>query len=217
MPRSARLAFDQGFYHVFNRGVNKTPIFLEDADYQTFLTRLEELRMKLGYDHSIYTYILMPNHFHLLLQTRKIPLAKIMTSLTTSYSMRFNKKHRRIGTLFQNRFKSKLCATDSYFLGGSRYILLNPIHTGFAKTLEDYPWSSYHELIDSSRYNIVDQNDISRLIGNTARERQVYLDFLRDGIILGNQETEYGFEREIAGSALFSSLTYKKFIRRRKR
>ena len=108
MPRSARIAFAQGFYHVFNRGVNKEPIFLEEADYHTFLKRLVALRTSLGYDHSIYTYILMPNHFHLLLQTRKTPLAKIMTSLATSYSMRFNKNHDRVGTLFQNRFKSKL-------------------------------------------------------------------------------------------------------------
>lgn len=216
MPRTARIAFNQGFYHVFNRGVNKEPIFLEEADYHTFLKRLEELHTKLAFDHSIYTYILLPNHFHLLLQTRKTPLSKIMTSLTTSYSMRFNKRHDRVGTLFQNRFKSKLCHTDSYFLGGSRYILLNAIHAGLAAFLEDYPWSSFHEIYGTSRYRIIDQKDISRLIGSSEKSKETYRKFLLEGIMLGDQESEYGFEREVAGPALFLSLAHKKFMRRRR-
>lgn len=214
MPRTARIAFNQGFYHVFNRGINKTPIFLDPDDYHTFLTRLEALATKLGYDHSIYAYILMPNHFHLLIQTRKTPLAKIMTSLLTSYSMRFNKKHERVGILFQNRFKSKLCDTNSYFSGGSRYILLNAVHAGLASSLESYPYSSYHEMFSTSRYRIIDQTDINRLIGNTVKSKKAYHQFLLDGIKLGDQESEYGFDREIAGPPLFFRRAQKKFIRR---
>ncbi len=216
MPRTARIAFDQGFYHVYNRGVNKAPIFSEPGDYHLFLSRLEALTLKLGYDHSVYAYILMPNHFHLLLQTRITPLAKIMTSLLTSYSMRYNKQYDRVGTLFQNRYKSKLCDTDSYFLGGSRYILLNAIHAGLASSLSAYPYSSYHELFGMSRYRIIDQNDINRLIGNTVKTKEAYRKFLLDGIKLNDQENEYGFSREIEGPPLFFRRAQKKFIWRKK-
>lgn len=139
-----------------------------------------------------------------------------MTSLTTSYAMRFNKQNGRVGTLFQNRFKSKLCDTDSYFLGGSRYILLNAIHAGLARSLEEYPWSSYHELFGTGHYQIIDQEDISRLAEKTFKDREAYKKFLLDGIKLDQEKSEYGFEREVSGPALFSTFAHKKFIRRRK-
>lgn len=210
MPRSSRITLSGGFYHVFNRGVNKEPICIDQTDYDTFLRRLEALRTMLQYDHSIYAYILMPNHFHLLLQTRKTPLAKIMTSLLTSYSMRFNRRHHRIGVVFQNRFRSKICDTDSYFLGGARYIMLNAIHAGLAKSLEEYPWSSYKEIFDTSPYQIIDQNEVERLIGESVQNKKHFREFLVDGIKLENLESEYGFDREIDGPALFASLTRKK-------
>lgn len=215
MPRSARITFNQGFYHVFNRGTNKQPIFLSDEDYHTFLKRLEALHTKLNYDHVVYAYTLMPNHFHLLLQTRKTPLAKIMTSLSTSYAMRFNKAHARVGTVFQNRFKSKLCDSESYFLVGSRYILLNSIHSGLVKCLEDYPWSSFQELFGSSRYHIVDQVEVVRLTGESGKSKQAYYQFLLEGIKLGDMEADFGFDRDVAGSPLFNSLAQKKFFRRK--
>ena len=217
MPRSARIAFDEGLYHVLNRGVNKQPIFLSDEDYHTFLKRLEALHTKLGYDHIVYAYMLMPNHFHILLQTRKIPLAKIMTSLLTSYAMRFNKANERVGVVFQNRFKSKLCDSESYFLTGSRYILLNAIHAGLSTRLEDYPWSSFQELFGASQYHIIDQGEVIRLTGESGKSKDAYYQFLLDGIKLGDMETEYGFDRETEGSALFNSLAQKKFFRRKKK
>lgn len=71
MPRIARVAFENGFFHVFNRGIAKQPIFFEKEDYQKFLQKLSDLKNKKHYDHIIYAYVLMPNHFHLLLQTKK--------------------------------------------------------------------------------------------------------------------------------------------------
>src|SRR4030042_3814693 len=154
MPRMPRLAYENAFYHIFNRGVPKQPIFLSDKDYDYFLRRLESLVKKKHYDHTVYAYVLMPNHFHLLIGTKKTPLAKVMTSLLTSYSMYFKREYKRVGPLFQNRFKSKLCEKDSYFLGASRYIMLNPIAARLAKQIEDYPWSSFQELFGTSPYAI---------------------------------------------------------------
>lgn len=217
MPRGPRIAYEQAFYHVYNRGVARLPIFQNASDYRRFLKRLVELKTKKGFDHSIYAYVLMPNHFHLLIQTRKTPISKVMTSLTTSYSMYFNKTYHRIGPLFQNRFKSKLCDKDAYFLGASRYILLNPIEAGLAKRLEDYPWSSYQELFGGFDMTIVDREDVSLLIGTTQKEKEKYRSFLLDGIKNLKEVTlEYTLDREIEGSPLFQSLSQKKYLRRQR-
>ncbi|MEK7544240.1 MAG: transposase [Patescibacteria group bacterium] len=216
MPRGPRISYEQAFYHVYNRGVARQPIFQDANDYQKFLKRLVELKTKKGFDHSIYAYVLMPNHFHLLIQTRKIPISKIMTSLTTSYSMYFNKVYHRVGPLFQNRFKSKLCDKDAYFLGASRYILLNPIEAGLAKSLEDYLWSSYQELFGELDVTIIDRDEVSRLIGTTQKEKDGYRSFLLDGIkSLKEISNDYTLDREIEGSPLFQSLSQKKYLRRK--
>jgi len=89
MPRGARISFENAFFHIFNRGLNKQKIFIDNQDYVTFLKRLVILKKDKEFDHSIYAYVLMPNHFHLLIQTRKNSISQIMTSLLTSYSMYF--------------------------------------------------------------------------------------------------------------------------------
>ena len=114
MPRGPRFVFQNAFYHVFNRGVNKQDIFLSDEDYLFFIKKLKDLKKK--YDHSIYAFCLMPNHFHISIQTRKTSISKIMASLITSYSMYFNRTHKHFGSVFQNRFKSILIENNSYFL-----------------------------------------------------------------------------------------------------
>lgn len=216
MPRGPRISYEQAFYHVYNRGVARLPIFQDASDYRKFLKRLVELKTKKGFDHSIYAYVLMPNHFHLLVQTRKTPISKIMTSLATSYSMYFNKTYHRVGPLFQNRFKSKLCNKDAYFLGASRYILLNPLEAGLAKQLEDYLWSSYQELFGGLDVTIIDREEVSLLIGTTQNEKEKYRSFLLDGIKNLKEITgEYRLDREIEGSPLFQSLSQKKYLRRK--
>lgn len=220
MPRGPRISFENAFFHVYNRGINRQKIFLEEDDYIKFLKRLEELKTKNCYDHSIYTYILMPNHFHLLIQAKKDSVSKIMTSLLTSYSMYFNRKYRRVGTLFQNRFKSKLCDKDSYFLGASRYIHLNPIKDGLVKDLSDYPWTSYREVFGNSPFKIVDSIEVMRLIGESEQDKKHYLKFLLSGIDnLEDLSSEYSFDREveIEGDPRFTTLSQKKYLRRRKK
>lgn len=218
MPRGPRIVFEQAFFHVFNRGVAKQPIFLDEQDYRHFLRRLQKLKSEKRFDHEIYAYVLMPNHFHLLLQTKKTPLAKIMTSLLTSYSMYFNRKYQRVGPLFQNRFKSKLCDRDSYFLGASRYIHLNPIEAGIATSLDEYPWSSYQEIFSNGGASIIHQDEILRLIGTSPVDLEGYRQFLMDGIAqLESLRSEYTFDRDIEGQPKFNVLSQKKYLRRRAR
>lgn len=216
MPRGPRIAFENAFFHIFDRGIAKQKIFLEDSDYEKFLKRLAELKNKNHFDHAIFSYVLMPNHFHLLIQTRKTPIAKIMTSLLTSYSMYFNKKYKRVGTLFQNRFKSKLCDKDSYFLGASRYIHLNPVEAGLTYHPKDYIWSSYQELFGESKYNILDRQEVTRLIGETIEDKKRYHQFLLDGIKdLIDLKRNYDFNKDIEGVPRFNTLSQKKYLRRK--
>lgn len=215
MSRPSRIVFENAFYHVFDRGVAQQKIFLDDTDYIKFLRRLEELKAKNQFDHSIYAYILMPTHFHLLLQTRKVPISKIMTSLLTSYSMYFNRKYKRVGTLFQNRFKSKLCDKDSYFLGASRYILLNPLEAGLVSDIKDYPWSSYHEIFGNATFSLIDQVEVTRLIGRSREDRERYFHFLLEGAgRINDLKEEFGFDKDIEGSPRFYTISQKKYLRR---
>lgn len=217
MPRGPRIHFENAFYHVFNRGVAKQKIFLGDRDYIKFLKGLDRLKTKKRFDHSIYSYVLMPTHFHLLIQTRKVPISKIMASLLTSYSMYFNKKNGRVGVVFQNRFKSKLCDKDSYFLGASRYIHLNPIEAGLCRNLEDYPWSSYQEMYGNSPFKIIDLKEVKRLIGESLGAKTNYQRFLLKGIEnIDELKNDYGFERDIEGKPAFNTLSQKKYLRRKK-
>jgi putative transposase len=218
MPRGPRIAFENAFYHVFNRGLAKQEIFVDEHDYRKFLTVLEKLPEAKEYDHRIYAYVLMPNHFHLLIQTKKTPLSKILSSLATSYSMYFNRKYKRVGPLFQNRFKSKICQKDSYFLGASRYIHLNPVEAELVKNLKYYPWSSFQELYGKKEFSVLDKDSIDFLIGTTDKELKSYYDFLLDGIErLKDLKKDYSFEREIEGDAVFNHISQIKYLRRKRK
>ena len=216
MPRGVRISFENAFFHIFNRGLNKQKIYIDNQDYVTFLKRLVILKKDKEFDHSIYAYVLMPNHFHLLIQTRKNSISQIMTSLLTSYSMYFNRKYERIGILFQNRFKSKLCDKETYFLGASRYILLNPIEAGLVKNLIDYPWSSYMELYNRPRVRVIDDRELEEMLNFCRMNKSEYHQFLYQGVkIVDDLKKDYAFDRDIAGTSVFNTLSQKKYLRRK--
>ena len=214
MPRGPRFVFENAFYHVFNRGVNKQQIFLNDKDYQFFLDKLLQLKKK--YDHSIYAYCLMSNHFHISIQTRKSPISKIMASITMSYSMYFNKRHEHVGPVFQNRFKSILIENDPYFLKLSQYIYLNPVKAGLVKDPIDYQFSGIREALGLEPLRILDA-DIVRLIGETEKSRGNYKNFIYEGLAQDLIEVERLFEKEeaVLGSERFATRAKKKYLRRR--
>ncbi len=216
MPRGARFIFENAFYHVFNRGVNKNKIFLSEEDYAFFLKKLKSLKSK--YDHSLYAYCLMPNHFHISIQTRKSPISKIMASLTTSYSMYLNKRYNHIGPVFQNRYKSVLVENDSYFLHLSKYIYLNPVKAGIVSDPLRYLHSSIREAVGLEQLYFLDE-DIIRLIGETKGSQKEYKRFIFDGLREDFSETEHLFEQEeaVLGSGGFATRSRQKYTRRKKR
>ncbi|MCX5782719.1 MAG: transposase [Elusimicrobia bacterium] len=148
MPRSKRLEIPGAIYHVIVRGIEGREIFLHDFDREEFLRRLEKALKETG--HKCYAWALMPNHIHLLITTGTNSLSDMMRKVLTGYAIYFNRKYKRSGYLYQNRYKSILCQEDVYFLELIRYIHLNPLIGGVVKSLEElenYWWTGHSVLI----------------------------------------------------------------------
>ncbi len=142
MARSLRIDFPDTFYHVLSRGNEKREIFREEADYKKFLELIGRVSQRFGIE--IHAYVLMENHYHLLVKTKKANLSRSIQWLGVGYSVWFNRRHQRSGHLFQGRFKSFLIQDEKYFWAMCLYIHGNPLRAGIAQELQDYPWSSFH-------------------------------------------------------------------------
>ncbi|KKS63974.1 hypothetical protein A3A14_00285 [Candidatus Daviesbacteria bacterium RIFCSPLOWO2_01_FULL_43_38] len=166
MPSRFTPLVNDEYYHVFNRGVNKLPIFNGVADYRRFIKTLKYYQVegpkprlslfmpmttKLDWDKKIVEvicYCLMPNHFHLLLkQVKDGGITEFVGNLSNSYTRYYNTRHRRVGPILQGEFKSVLVESNEQLLHLSRYIHLNPLVSGFTKDLDSYQWSSYPEYL----------------------------------------------------------------------
>lgn len=148
------------YYHLYNRGNQKKPIFIEKNDYSYYLHRLRLAIKK--FDFSLICYCLMPNHVHLIVkQNNIIPPSKLISSIHTSYAMVFNKKYKSVGHLFQDRFKQKIISDDQYMINLIAYIHLNPVLSKICKNPTDYLWSSYKEYAGLSKYPSCDHHLIN--------------------------------------------------------
>jgi putative transposase len=141
MSRPLRLEFSGALWHVTSRGIEQRPIFLDDADREYFLRVLEKVIDR--HHWQLHTYVLMSNHYHLLLTTPEPTLSRGMQQLGGDYAEHFNEVHARVGHLFQGRFKSHLVDSERYLLEVSRYIVLNPVRAGMVDAPGKWKWSSY--------------------------------------------------------------------------
>lgn len=135
-----RIQYHGAFYHVYSRGVEKRDIFCDDYDYERFLRLMAACHEK--YAYVCYAYCLMPNHYHLFLQTPEANLSAMMQWLNARYARYFNLRRDRVGALFQGRFQTELVEKESYGLELSRYIHLNPVRSHLVEKPEDWNWSS---------------------------------------------------------------------------
>lgn len=142
MARQLRIEYTGACYHVLSRGNAGCDIFRSDDDRQDFLMLLKEMSDR--FDIEVHAYVLMTNHYHLLIRSRRPNLSKSMQWLGTAYTRRFNLRHSLFGHLFQGRFKSIIVENDAFLLQLSYYIHRNPLRAGMVKRLSDYKWSSYH-------------------------------------------------------------------------
>lgn len=141
MARAWRIEFEGALYHVLSRGNERRDIFFGNDDRWLFLGTLGDMAQRFEID--VFVYVLMDNHYHLLLRTHRANLSKAMQWLGATYTNRFNARHSRSGHLFQGRFKSMLVQNDAYLLQLSYYIHRNPLRAKMVKRLADYRWSSY--------------------------------------------------------------------------
>lgn len=148
MSRPLRIEFPGAFYHVTSRGNARKKIFLNDIDRESFVETLAWVVERFGW--VCHAYCLMDNHFHLLIETPKPNLSMGMRQLNGVYTQRFNRRYKRVGHLFQGRFKSILVEQDSYLLELCRYIVLNPVRANMVASLDEYPWSSYRATVGTS-------------------------------------------------------------------
>lgn len=141
MARAWRIEYDGALYHVLSRGNDKQDIFRDDQDRSRFLESLGEMSER--YEIDIFAYVLMGNHYHLLLRTNRPNLSKGMQWLGLAYTRHFNIRHSRSGHLFQGRFKNIIVENDAYLVLLSCYIHRNPLRANIVERLADYHWSSY--------------------------------------------------------------------------
>ena len=189
MPRGPRLDVPGTLHHVMVRGIEGRPIFRDDRDRDDFLRRLETLVGATGL--RIYAWALLPNHAHLLLRTGTRSLARVMRSLLTGYAGAFNRRHRRSGHLFQNRYKSIVVEEDPYFLELVRYLHLNPLRAGVIphrRALDRYPYTGHAALLGTVPRPWQATADVLQRFGaEPHRARARYRAFVAGGIPLGRR------------------------------
>lgn len=152
MARPLRIEYEGAFYHVINRGLERREIFRQPKDYEYFLGLLEHINEKYGV--MVYAFCLMPNHYHLYLQTPQGNLSKAMRQLDGNHTQKFNKRYKRVGPLFQGRYKAVLVDADSYSLQLAKYTHLNPVKAKLVQKPEDYQYSSYSSYIGKTKVPI---------------------------------------------------------------
>ena len=201
MPRQPRLDAPGLLQHVMARGIERRKLFRDDKDRNSFLDRLAIILEET--QTQCYAWALIPNHFHLLLRTGPTPLSKVMRRLMTGYAVTFNKRHKRSGHLFQNRYKSVVCEEDPYLLELIRYIHLNPLRAKLVKALkelEKYPWTGHSAILGRLKNPLIPKirdrksgirnQDMSNQVGNPNSAKEA-TPSVADGLFFQfRQETE---------------------------
>ena len=205
MARQTRIVIPGQPLHIMHRGNNRQDVFKKEDDYQRFIDDL--LASCKQSDCALHAYVLMPNHFHLLLTPpTEIALSHLMQSLGRRYVRYFNKEYQRSGTLWEGRYKSSLIDSDAYFLRCSRHIEENPIRAKLVTLPDEYKWSSYHHNALGKIDPLITEHESYKQISTSERAREIaYLGLFRT--VRDNKETEListSLERgEVLGSDLF--------------
>jgi REP element-mobilizing transposase RayT len=177
MARPLRIQYPGALYHVLSRGNARAPIFLADRDRRLFLRVLAKV---IADQHWLcHAYCLMPNHYHLVINTPEPNLSDGMRQLNGIYTQRFNRLNDRVGHVFQGRFKSILVEEESHLFELSRYVVLNPVRAGMVSDAEDYRWSSLRATAGRARAPAwLSVDPLIRHFGSRRR----YREFVREGV-----------------------------------
>ena len=210
MPRKARIDAPGALHHIIVRGIERRKIFRDDNDRQKLIERLCDVLTET--ETPCYAWALIPNHFHLLLKTGLTPIATIMMRLLTGYAGYFNRRYRRHGHLFQNRYKSILCQEETYLLELVRYIHLNPVRAGLVnkmKSLNKYPFCGHSAVTGKVKRDWQDVDYVLRSFGKRKSDaKMAYKRFVKKGIKQGKRPelTGGGLLRSIGGWTALKAL-----------
>ena len=200
MRRQSRIDAPGALHHIIVRGIERQKLFESKADYGDFLKRLGLIVKET--QTICYAWALIPNHFHLLLKTANTPISTVMRRFLTGYAVSFNRRHRRHGHLFQNRYKSILCQQDAYLLELVRYIHLNPLRAKLVsdiKALNKYTYAGHSVIMGKYSNNWQDTKALLRLFGDRlSQARRRYSEFVKKGI-------EQGKRHDLIGGGLVRS------------
>ena len=201
MPRQSRIDAPGALHHIIIRGINRRRIFYDDHDRLSFLKRLGGLIKKSN--TGCYAWALLDNHAHFLLRTGDFPIATLMRRLLTGYVVNYNRRHKRWGHLFQNRYKSVLCQEEAYLLELVRYIHLNPLRAKIVTDmgqLDRYSFSGHSAVMGKRSIDWQDTKYVLLQFGNhLSHARRRYREFVEKGIELGRR-------KELVGGGLIRSL-----------
>ncbi|MBN1877678.1 MAG: transposase [Anaerolineae bacterium] len=193
MPQRKVSFYQDGVYHIYNRGAGRQNIFREARNYIYLLKLLKTVMNECQI--SVIAYCLLPNHYHWLLQQNgEVPVSKAVARVFGSYSQAFNKTYQRTGTLFEGNFKAIEVDSESYFLALCRYIHRNPVQHGFVAAPEDWPYSNYLEWMGQRAGTLVDRE----LVREYFPTSQLYAEFINaqedesflNGIVQGGMEDD---------------------------
>ncbi|MEE9905955.1 MAG: transposase [Chlorobium sp.] len=201
MPRGARLDVPGTLHHVMVRGIEGNSIVTDDDDRRFFVSRLGKVATATG--TGIYAWALMTNHAHILLKSGPVGLSTFMRKLLTGYATWYNRRHKRHGHLFQNRYKSIVCEEEPYFLRLVSYIHLNPYRAGLVGSLDDlerYPWSGHAVVMNRIRHEWQNRAYVLDYFGRReSLARKEYREFVAE-------ESGRGRQPELTGGGLIRSI-----------
>ena len=182
MSRPLRLEYPHAICHVTARGNARAAIFLDDVDRDNFLAVLADCVARFGW--ICHAYCLMDNHYHLMIETPDANLSAGMRHLNGVYTQQLNRRHRRVGHVFQGRFKAILIERDSYLLELCRYVVLNPVRANMVREVGQYPWSSYRAMVGA--VNVPSWLHTDWLLSQFGKSRKVtrrkYTQFVAEGM-----------------------------------
>ena len=182
MSRPLRLELAGGLYHVTSRGDRREDIYADDTDRVAWLDVLSECCERFNW--AIHAWCQMSNHYHVVVETPEANLSAGMRQLNGVYTQKVNRRHHRVGHVFQGRFKGILVERDSYLLELARYVVLNPVRAGMVKHVRQWKWSSYHATVGKApRPEWLHTDWVLGQFG-TSRARQIarYVEFVQEGV-----------------------------------
>jgi putative transposase len=182
MSRPLRLEFPHALYHVTSRGDRREPVYADDLDRTEWLAVLDQVCTRFNW--RCHAWCLMGNHYHVLIETPEPNLSAGMRQLNGVYTQRFNRRHGKVGHVFQGRFKAILVERESYLLELSRYVVLNPVRAGMVKDVAKWPWSSYAAMVGAQPAPLWLETDWLLAQFGQRRSSAVakYVDFVRAGV-----------------------------------